>query len=279
MDLTYIAFTKHLEGLEVPQLIDALQSIGVQGADLCVRAGYPVNPDNVATALPEAARRFTDAGLCIPLVTAPGDFNRPDLDYAERYYAALGEAGVAHVKLGYWHWEPDVPYWTQLDEVRGFMAGFQALSEKYGVKTAIHNHSGASMGLNACAAMNIVKDCDPQYVGVFADPGHLSLCGEPVAMALDIVRSHLCLLAFKDLARQRSLSITQQGAPGSGVVRMGQGFVDWPSVIETLKRLDFAGPVSFHSEYSGEPVESVIDLARIDVRFFTALCQKGEDHA
>ena len=279
MDLTYIAFTKHLEGLDVPQLIDALQAMGVQGADLCVRDGYPVNPANVATALPEAARRFADAGLCIPLVTAPGDFNRPDLDYAERYYAALGAAGVAHVKLGYWHWEPDVPYWTQLDEVRGFMQGFQALSERYGVKTAIHNHSGASMGLNACAAMNIVKDCDPQYVGVFADPGHLSVCGEPIAMALDIVRSHLCLVAFKDLARQRSLSITQQGAPSGGVVRMGQGFVDWPAVIATLKRLDFAGPVSFHSEYSGEPVESVIDLARIDVRFFTALCQKGEDHA
>ena len=279
MNLTYIVFTKHLEGLDVPQLIDALQSIGVQGADLCVRDGYPVNPDNVATALPEAARRFADAGLCIPLVTAPGDFNRPDLDYAERYYAALGEAGVAHVKLGYWHWQPDVPYWTQLDEVRGFMQGFQALSEKYGVKTAIHNHSGASMGLNACAAMNIVRDCDPQYVGVFADPGHLSLCGEPIAMALDIVRSHLCLLALKDLVHQRPLSITQQGNPTTGVVRMGQGFVDWPSVIATLKRLDFAGPVSFHSEYGGEPVESVIDLARIDVRFFTVLCQKGEDHA
>ena len=80
------------------------------------------------------------------------------------------QAGVAHVKLGYWHWQPDTPYWTQLDEVRGFMEGFQALSEKYGVKTVIHNHSGASMGLNACAAMNIVKDCDPQYVGVFRRP-------------------------------------------------------------------------------------------------------------
>ena len=147
MDLTYIAFTKHLEGLDVPQIIDALQAMGVQGADLCVRDGYPVNPANVATALPEAVRRFADAGLCIPLVTAPGDFNRPDLDYAERYYAALGAAGVAHVKLGYWHWEPDVPYWTQLDERwPGFMQGFQALSEKYGVKTAIHNHSGASDG-------------------------------------------------------------------------------------------------------------------------------------
>ena len=271
MDLTYIMFTKHLEGLDVPGIIAALQSVGVQGADLCVRDGYPVNPDNIATVLPEAAKQFADAGLSIPLVTAPGDFNRPDIDYAEDYYAALGAAGVEHVKLGYWHWRPDVHYWDRLDEIRGYMEGFQRLSEKHGVKTVIHNHSGNSMGLNSCAAMNVVGDCDPQHVGIFADPGHLSICGEPVEMALDIVREYLCVLAFKDLIRQRPLGGTQQGAPSGGVMRLGQGFVDWPAVAATLERIDFKGPVSFHSEYSGEPVPTVIDLARIDVRFFNAL--------
>ncbi|MEE3258886.1 MAG: TIM barrel protein [Candidatus Latescibacterota bacterium] len=275
MDLTYIMFTKHLEGLDVPGIIDALQSVGVEGADLCVRDGYPVNPGNIATALPQATQQFAAAGLSIPLVTAPGDFNRPDIDYAEEYYAALGAAGVGHVKLGYWHWEPDTHYWDQLDEIRGFMEGFQALSAKHGVKTVVHNHSGKSMGLNSCAAMNVVKDCDPQHVGVFADPGHLSLCGEPIEMALDIVRKYVCLLACKDLIRQRPLGGTKQGAPSGGVMRLGQGFVDWPAVVATLERLDFKGPVSFHSEYSGETVETVIDLARIDVRFFTALRERG----
>ena len=32
MDLTCIMFTKHLEGLDVPGIIAALQSVGVQGA-------------------------------------------------------------------------------------------------------------------------------------------------------------------------------------------------------------------------------------------------------
>ena len=45
-------------------------------------------------------------------------------------------------------------------------------------------------------------------------------------------------------------------------------------MIATLERLDFKGPVSFHSEYSGETVETVIDLARIDVRFFNDLRSK-----
>lgn len=268
--MQYIMFTKHLEGLDIPRIIQALKSAGVTGADLCVRNGYPVNPDNIDQALPEAVKQFAAEGLSIPLVTAPGDFNRPDIDYAERYYAACGEAGVKHIKLGYWHWSPKKHYWDQLAEIRDYMAGFQALSKKYGVQTVIHNHSGRSMGLHACAAMNIVQGFEPQYVGIFADPGHLSLCGEPIDMALDIVQAYLSVLACKDLVRQRPLGRPIQGAPASGVMRMGQGFVDWPTVVETLNRLNFIGPISFHSEYSGEPVETVIDLARIDVRFFKA---------
>ena len=34
MDLKYIMFTKHLEGLDIAGIIAALQSVGVQGADL-----------------------------------------------------------------------------------------------------------------------------------------------------------------------------------------------------------------------------------------------------
>ena len=46
---------------------------------------------------------------------------------------------------------------------------------------------------------------------------------------------------------------------------------DWPALLRTIDRVKFDGVVSFHSEYSGEPVETVIDLARSDVRFVTAL--------
>lgn len=275
MKLTYIMFTKHLEGLDISGIISALKSVGVKGADLCVRQGYPVNPDNIERVLPEAAKQFSDEGLSIPLVTAPGDFNRPDIEYADRYFSACGQAGVKHIKLGYWKWSSDIHYWDQLKKVQGYMEGFQELSSKHGVKTVVHNHSGTSMGLNSCAVMNIVKDFDPNHIGVFSDPGHLSICGEPIEMALDIVRDYLSVLAFKDLIRQRPFGKTTQGTPLSGTMRMGQGFGDWPMLVKTLNRLDFEGPVSFHSEYDQEPVETVIDLARIDVRFFNGQIEKN----
>ena len=130
------------------------------------------------------------------------------------------------------------------------------------------------MGLNSCAAMNAVKGFDPRHIGVFADPGHLSVCGEPIELALNIVRSHLSVVALKDLIRQPLL---QNGKLSwrARVVRLGEGFGDWPALLRAFRAVNFDGPLSFHSEYSGEPVDTVIDLARADVRFFTALRGSG----
>jgi sugar phosphate isomerase/epimerase len=271
--MKYIMFTKHLQGLDLPEIIAALQSVGVEGADLCLRPGYPVNPDNAETALPHAARQFAAAGLLIPLITAPTDFTRPDVPYAERLYAACAEAGVAHIKLGYWHWSPGEDYWTKVEQCRTYLSGFQELSRQYGVQTVVHNHSGHSMGLNASAVMHLVQGYEPRYVGVFADPGHLSIVGEPIDMALSIVREYLSVIAFKDLMRQR---IVQDGEVQwrTRVGRLGQGFGDWATLLRTLREFNYDGPVSFHSEYSGEPTESVIDLARIDVRYINRLLQE-----
>ena len=268
--MQFIVFTKHLEGMDLPQIVDALCSAGFDGADLCVRNGYPVTPDNIETMLPQAAQRFADAGLSIPLVTAPGDFSRPDIDYAERYYAACGAAGVKQIKLGYWHWSPEQDYWREVERIRGILEGFQELSRTYGVQTVVHNHSGRSMGLNSCAAMNLVRGFDPQHIGIFADPGHLSLCGEPVDMALNIVQEYLSILAFKDLIRER---VVRDGhlTWATPVRRLGEGFVDWPTTLATLKRMNYDGPISIHAEYSGEPPQSVIDLARCDLRFVKRL--------
>ena len=112
--MKFIMFTKHLQGLDVPDIIEALQSVGVQGADLCVRSGYPVNPENADDSVAFTAKQFATEGLSIPLITTPGDFLEPTDEETIRVYAAAGEAGVENIKLGYWHWRADDGgYWTR----------------------------------------------------------------------------------------------------------------------------------------------------------------------
>ncbi len=264
--MQYIMFTKHLEGLDLDGIMQALQQAGVSGADLCVRPGYPVTPTNAATELPRTAQRFQEAGLVIPLITTPTSFTAPDADFAEDLYAACKAAGVRYIKIGYWHWQSTEPYGDIVRRVRDTLEGFAALSARHGVTTLVHNHSGRSMGLNGSAAMQLVQGFDPDQVALFADPGHLAICGEPPDMALAIMRSHLRVCAFKDLTHRQ---IRQDGrmVRGSQCVRMGTGLVDWENVLTALQAFAFQGPVSFHSEYVGEPVDTVIDLTRCDVRY------------
>ena len=270
--MKFIMFTKHLEGLSVPEISVALNSVGVTGADLCVREGYPVNPSNITKALPEAVKIMKEEGLSIPLVTSPGDFNSIKLDYVENYFHACGENGVKFIKLGYWHWKPNQDYWKEIDRVRKELEGFEALSAKTGVKTIIHNHSGHSMGLNSSAMMHVIKGFDPKNVGVFGDVGHLSICGEPIDMALNIVKDYLAVMSFKDLIKVPIL-IDNKRSWSIDVVRLGTGFADWKQTLTTLQNQGFVGPVSMHSEYGGVPVDTVIDLARMDLRFIKNLME------
>ena len=105
-------------------IMDALKSVDVEGADLCVRPGYPVNPENAEKQLPAAAKQFADEGLSIPLVTTPTSFLNPEDPDVQRVYAACGDAGVANLKVGYWHWsKEDGGYWALVDRIRAALDG------------------------------------------------------------------------------------------------------------------------------------------------------------
>lgn len=264
----WIMFTKHLEGWSLQQIIAGLKSGGVEGADLCVRPGYPVTPENAPKELPAAAKRFAEEGLCIPLITTPGDFTDAGVAYAEPLFAACAEAGVKLVKLGYWMMEED-GYWATVDRCRAKLEGFAKLAEKTGVKPIVHNHSGSTMGLNSSAAMTIVHGFDPKLVGVFSDVGHLTIVGEPYVMAFDIVKDYLSAVAFKDLVKVKN----PDGSWGIDVWPMGMGFGNFGQVMRLLTDMEFAGPISFHCEYSRLDPDSVIDQLRMDVRFITRIVE------
>ena len=256
-----VMFTKHLEGYDLNQIIQGLKHVGLDGADLCTRPGFPVNPENCATAMPAAARQFADNGLSIEICTTPGDFSDPSIDYAEKLFAACAEAGVPRMKLGYWHYHDD--YQKELADCRAKMAGFAKLAEKHGVKAMVHNHSGKSMGLNASAATKVLEGLDPANVGIFADAGHLSMVGEPLSMAMDISGEYLEAWALKDLAWHREPGKVD-GTRRLKVVPFGYGCTEWGELVAAWKASGWDGTVSYHCEYGGYPPEAVLGQCYVD---------------
>jgi sugar phosphate isomerase/epimerase len=253
--MRYVYFTKTLQTLDVPGLIAFFKETGLDGADLAVRPGYLVNPDNALTELPKAAKAFKDEGLFIGLVTAPTNLIDPDSKATQALFEACGKAGVAAVKIGYFTYKDK--FEATLAEARKHLAGFAKLAAKTGVKACYHTHSGNYVGNNAASLRLLLHDFDPHHVGAFVDTGHTAVNGGPIRLELDTIRAWLSLMAIKDMTWEQ-----QKQGWRYHVVPAGEGMVRWDEVGRGLKECGFKGTVSLHGEYEAKDLAERIKLAR-----------------
>jgi sugar phosphate isomerase/epimerase len=253
--MRYVYFTKTLQTLDVPGLIAFLKETGLEGADMAVRPGYPVTPDNAVAELPKAAKAFADEGLFIGLVSTPTNLNDPDSPAAQRIFEAAGKAGVAAVKIGYFPYSGK--FESALADARTRLAGFAKLAEKTGAKVCYHTHSGSNLGGAGAALRLLLQDLDPHQVGAFVDTGHTAVNGGPIRLELDMVRPWLSLLAIKDMAWEKG----KDGWKHS-VVPAGEGIVHWNEVGQAVKECKFNGTVSLHGEYEARDLAERKKLAQ-----------------
>lgn len=262
-----ILFSKMWKDATLDELIGLARDWGLDGFDLCVRPGYPVNPDNAATALPEAAAQFRSAGLDIPMVTGNFDLLEPEHPTAEPILAAMDRADIRLLKLGYFAFQPEtLDYTSEVCRVRGILARWEPLARRYGVKVCYHTHSHCCMGLNGAGLAALLDGFDPACLGAYVDLGHLVVEGEDIASALAMIRPYLAIVAVKDVLLER-VETNGHGSIKTSWVRAGQGVVDWTRSFALLKTLPFDGPVSIHCEFEVAP-ERLDAATRGEVAFF-----------
>ena len=272
-----IVFSKMLQEKSIAELIELAQRHGYDGYDLAVRPGHPVNPDNAATALPQAQAQMEQAGLQIGMVTGNFDLLTADHPLAEPLLAAMDSANVRLLKLGYFRFEPQtMDYWEQVDNVRRAFAAWEKLASIYNVKICYHTHSHYCMGLNAAALMHLLRDFDPAYLGAYLDPGHFAVDGEPFDFGLAMAREHLSILSVKDVLVER-VEKNGHGAAKALWVAAGEGIVDWTAVFGELRRIEYDGFLSIHCEYDIDDDEDWFDTFVREVAFFRKMRGNGEE--
>lgn len=263
-----VMFSKTLKDRDIQGMVDWAHDVGVDGYDLCVRPGYAVNPDNVGAALPAAVKEFAEAGLCIPMVTANFDVLWPSYPGIEGLLSAMAAADVRRLKLGYYKFNPDEQdYWEEVARIRKGFSDWQELGRRYGVKICYHTHSNRCMGLNGAALAHLLEGTDPAHIGAYIDAGHLSVEGEEFAVALAMVRSHLSIVAVKDMLIRREEK-EGHGTKKRSVVPAGEGMVDWTAVFAALRKAGYDGPVSVHCEFEVPEGGDFHQLVKDEVAFF-----------
>ncbi len=266
-----IVFTKLLKHKSIDDLVPLARDLGFDGYDLCVRPGYPVNPDNIADELPGVIARLGKAGLRIPMITGSFDLLTPDQPVAETILRAMEKAGIHLLKLGYFMFDPaSQDYWQQVDVIRRAFAGWEVLGKKYQVKICYHTHSNRCMGLNCAALMHLIRGFDPRYIGAYIDPLHMTVEGEEFPVGLAMVKDYLSIVALKDVLIKR-VEQHGHGHKEIEVVPSGEGMVDFSAVFSELKRAGYQGPLSAHCEFEQASPAELPGLILHEINFFKGL--------
>ena len=256
--IVFTVFTKPWT-MPLPELGAFVQGLGGDGVELPVRPGYQVEPEQVATGLPAAAKILAAYGLAIRSVAGPTD---------EPTIAACAEAGVPLIRICL-AIPPDRPYLAYEVAVRRAFDRLVPLLERYGVAIGVQNHSGRFVG-TAMGLRRLIEGYDPRQIGAVWDPAHGALAGELPALALDIVWSHLRLVNLKNAYWRRTNGVEAEVAQYVPWWTSGrQGLCSWPQVAEELQQRQYTGTICLTAEYSEHA--AVDRLIAQDLQFAKAL--------
>lgn len=257
----------------IEELGEKLSVLGVDGIELPVRPGYPVNPDNALAELPRAARTLAQWGLKIYSVAA---------DPTEAVIEACGRAGVPIVRVCE-RIDMSIGYQASVDAIKRRYAALVPALQKASVKIGLQNHCGFFVG-SAAGTMQVIGEFDPEQVGAVLDVAHCGLDGEPEAMAIDIVWSHLCMVNFKNAFRLRTNGPEAEEAAWRIYWTTGRhGIASWRKSVEVLAARGYAGPLCLPAEYSdpsgrGDLTgDAVLRLVQDDIAYLTSLLSAYTD--
>lgn len=258
--MRFIYFTKTLKELKPLELVEFCKETGVDGLDLAVRPGYPIDPANAVAELPKFAAIMKQNNLSIPLVSAPTSLVDAESKEARSLFEACANSGVPMVKIGYFTYKGN--FGEDLQAARKKLEGFLKLAKETKVKAVYHTHSGANIGNNAASLKELLKDFDPHHVGAFADTGHLAVNGGPIKMELEILRQWLSILAIKDILWEKPKSDWV-----FRVVPAGQGIVRWSDASKGITDVKFDGTIVLHGEYEAKDLSNRKTLAINELAF------------
>lgn len=250
-------FTK-LWNEPLPVLARRLRGLGVDGLELPVRPGYPLEPARLETDLPAAARLFADSGLRIFSIAPP-----VEMQINERLVATCAAAGVPMIRT----MVPvdDRGYLACETAARNAIASQVTALLLHGIRLGVQNHYGRFVA-SAAGLRRIVEAFDPRAVAAVYDVGHCGLDGEIPDLAIDLLWSHLGMVNLKNMVWERT---DPPGAVAATwrkrVVAGREGLASWPDAIGRLLARGFRGVITICAEF--EDLTRKDDLLAADIAF------------
>ena len=268
LDIALTVFTKPwTESLD--QLADKVASLGLDGAELPIRPGYQVQPQDVTKTLPIAVRTFKSRGLEIRSAAAPLEAG---------VIRACGEAGIPIVRTMVGIDLGKLGYAETIAAHRRLWDHLIPVLDETGVTIGVQNHSGNNVG-SAIGLYHLIEKYDPRHVCAILDMAHAAIAGEPTELAVDLLWPRMRgLINFKAAFRERVNGPEEIEAEyRTHWTTAPHAAYSWRGLVAEVARRGFRGTFCLPAEYTdlaGAPQrmgDDVLPYLRGDIAYLRRL--------
>ena len=237
-------FTKCLQFLNYNEMADLLAKHGFSGADMTVRPGGQVLPENVEQDLPKALKALRNAGIDSKMITT--SVNNPEDKFTRPILKTMADLGIRYYRTGYLDYKNSKTIPENLEAHKITFEKLEKLNREYGVTGNYQNHSGRRVGGPVWDLYALLKDRDPEFIGVQYDIRHATVeGGVSWPLGLRLLAPWIRTTDIKDFIWEKN----EKGEWKIKNVPLGEGMVDFKTYFELYKSLGIEGPVSIHYEY------------------------------
>jgi len=236
-------FSKHLQWLDYQQTAETVAELGYDGIECPVRPRGHVLPENAGRDLPRFAGALRSHGRDILMATTA--FHDLAEAHAKTILRTAAQLGIKLYRIGGWRYSEGVPVPDRLIQIRAQLEAFVEFNREHGICAAYQNHSGTRVGAAVWDIWELIRDFDPEAIGIAFDIGHATVEGGyawPVHFRL--MRPHIKIVIVKDFKWGRD----REGRWRAMWCPLGQGMVD-RSFFNMLAESGYSGPIIQHFEY------------------------------
>jgi sugar phosphate isomerase/epimerase len=248
-------FTVMTPDLSPVRLVDALIEYGYEG----VEWRYKETPENVKNEPPsfwrnnlctidpaitdEELERFREA-TCRPglsVVSVTPYLSVEDFEGIQRAMQVAKALGAGQIRVGVPGYDGTKNYNDLFSETKKQLHDIQELSQAYGVKALVETHH-KKITPSASLTHRLIREFDPQCVGVIYDPGNMVHEGfENYRLGMELLGPYLSHVHVKNAAwiQDNHFSWKSEWSP------VHKGIVDWRQVIWDLKAVGYEGFLGF----------------------------------
>jgi sugar phosphate isomerase/epimerase len=158
----------------------------------------------------------------------------------------MADLGIQYYRMGYVNFDDKKSIPENLDNIKVTFEKLEKINKEYGVTANYQNHSGRRVGGPVWDLYHLLKDCNPDYIGVQYDIRHATVEGGmswPLGMKL--LAPWIRTTDIKDFIWVKN----ESGEWNVKNVPLGEGMVDFKRYFEMYKEMNIEAPVSIHYEY------------------------------